>query len=205
MKVLTPSQHRVMSFIIGHQKKIGAPPTIREIALKIGCKSLNAVRQHLRLIEQKGYIKLIRGRSRGIELAVGFEQEKSGNEIQVPLIGTVAAGKPITAIENIDGYVSIDKTIFRGNELFTLRVRGDSMRDIGVLDGDIAIVRQQADADNTDVVVAIIDGEATLKRYFKHSDRVVLHPENPAYQDIVLNSNKDLWIVGKMVGVMRKC
>jgi repressor LexA len=205
MKSLTPSQQNVMSFIVKHQKKAGAPPTIREIALKIGCKSLNAVRQHLRLIEQKGYIKLVPGRARGIELAVGFEQEMAGNEILVPLIGTVAAGKPITAVENIDGYISLDKSIFKGKELFTLRVRGDSMKNIGVLDGDIAIVRQQADANNTDVVVAIIDGEATLKRYFRQDNAVILHPENPAYQDIIVNSSKDLWIVGKMVGVMRKC
>jgi repressor LexA len=205
MKKLTSSQHQVLSFIIRRQKKAGAPPTIREIAAKIGCSSLNAVRQHLRLIQNKGYIKVVPGRARGIEIAVGFEQDMPGNEIQVPLIGTVAAGKPITAIENIDGYVSLDKSIFKGRELFTLRVRGDSMKEIGVLDGDIAIVHQQADANNTDVVVAIIDGEATLKRYFRYENKIILHPENSAYDDIILKSGKDVWIVGKMVGVIRKC
>jgi repressor LexA len=205
MKQLTPIQNRVLSFIIGHQKKRGAPPTVREIADALGYSSPNNVRQHLRLIDQKGYIRVGPGRARGIEIVVGFEQEQKGNEVQVPLIGAVAAGRPITAVENIDGYVSLDKTIFKGKGLFTLRIQGDSMKGIGVLDGDIVIVRQQSTAENNDVVVAIIDGEATLKRYIRKKDHIVLHAENPEYEDIVVSSDKDVWVVGKMVGVMRKC
>jgi repressor LexA len=205
MKRLTAVQNRVLSFIVRHQKKAGAPPTVREIAANLGCSSPNNVRQHLRLIEQKGYIRVAPGRARGIKVAVGFGQELSGNEIQVPHIGTVAAGKPITAIENIDGYVTLDKTIFKGKSLFTLRIQGDSMQGIGVLDGDIVIVRQQPSAQDNDVVVAIIDGEATLKRYIREKNRIILRAENPSYEDIVVKSDKDVWIAGKMVGVMRKC
>jgi repressor LexA len=205
MKELTPTQSRVLSFIVRRQKEVGAPPTVREIADELGCSSLNGIRQHLRLIEQKGYIKVVPGRARGIEVVVGFEQDQSDNEVQVPLIGSVAAGKPITAVENIDGYVSLDRTIFKGKGLFTLRIRGDSMKNIGVLNGDIVIVRQQADAHNNDVVVAIIEGDATLKRYIRRADHIILRAENPNYEDIIVKSDKEVWIVGKMVGVMRKC
>jgi repressor LexA len=204
MKKLTRIQNRILSFIIRQQKKFGAPPSMREIAEKIGCSSLNNVRQHLRLIEQKGYIRTFPNRARGIDVVVGYE-EWEGNEVQVPLIGAVAAGTPITAEENIDGYVSLDRSIFRGKGLFTLRIRGESMKDIGVLDGDIVIVRQQDTAQTNDIVVAIIDGDATLKRYIRKRDHIILRAENPDYEDIVIKSSKGVWIAGKMVGVMRKC
>ncbi|MBD3314547.1 MAG: repressor LexA, partial [Chitinivibrionales bacterium] len=126
-------------------------------------------------------------------------------EIAVPLVGTVAAGKPITAEENHEGYVALDRGLFKGEGLFTLRTRGDSMEGIGVLDGDIVIVRQQSTAENGDVVVAVIEGEATLKRYIRQKDRVILRAENPRYEDIVVKADNDAWIVGKMIGLMRKC
>jgi repressor LexA len=127
------------------------------------------------------------------------------NELEVPLIGSVAAGLPITAMENLEGHVTLDRNLFKGDGLFTLRIKGDSMKDIGVLDGDLVIVRQQKTASSGDVVVAIIEGEATLKRYIRESDRIILHPENPAYSDIVVESDREIWLAGKMVGVMRKC
>jgi repressor LexA len=206
MKGLTPEQSRVLDCIIGHQKGTGAPPTVREIAAKLGYRSLNNVRQHLRLIQQKGYLRLHQGMARGIEILIGLTRgAEDGEVVEVPLVGAVAAGVPITAIENIDGYVSLDRKIFKGEGLFTLRVRGDSMQGIGVLDGDIVIVRQQATASQGDVVVAIIEGEATLKRYLREENRVILRAENPRFKDIVVESDRGLIIVGKMVGVMRKC
>jgi repressor LexA len=204
MKALTAKQRDVLAFIIGQQKRAGIPPTVREIAARLG-GSINNVRQHLRLIEQKGHIRLIPGKARGIEVVVGFEQDDGDREVRVPLIGTVAAGKPITAVENHEGHITLDRTLFQGEGLFTLRTRGDSMEGIGVLDGDIVIVRQQATADNGDVVVAIIEGEATLKRYIREKSRVILRAENPRYADIIVEPDKEAWIVGKMVGVMRKC
>jgi repressor LexA len=205
MRSLTPEQERVLACIVDHQRESGMPPTVREIAARLGYRSVNNARQHLRLIQQKGYIRLRKGLARGIELLVGMAQAGSGSDIDVPLVGAVAAGAPIMAVENIEGYVSLDRRIFKGEGLFTLRIRGDSMKGIGVLDGDIVIVRQQSTAEQNDVVVAIIEGEATLKRYIREADRVILRPENPRYNDIVVPADRDLMIAGKMVGVMRKC
>jgi repressor LexA len=202
---LTDEQDRVLSYIVDQQQECGAPPTVREICHELGYKSVNNARQHLRLIEQKGYIRLTKNRARGIELLVDFGREHGENEIEVPLVGTVAAGMPITAIENLDGHITLDRNLFRGEGLFTLRIKGDSMKEIGVLDGDIVIVQQQNTALDGEVVVAIIDGEATLKRYIKEKNRIILRAENPAYRDIIVESDRDIWLAGKMVGVMRKC
>jgi repressor LexA len=204
MNALTAIQHRVLSFVIDHQKKRGSPPTVREIAARLGYRSVNNARQHLRLIERKGYIRHIPGKARGIELIIGFERE-SGNELQVPLVGRIAAGAPVTAVENLEGYVTIDRNIFRGEGLFTLRVKGSSMIGAGIHDGDIVIVRQQPEVENNEIAVVIIEGEATLKRVIKEGDRVVLRAENPAFSDMTFFSNSKLWIVGKMVGLMRRC
>ncbi len=203
MKELTSEQNRIFAFLVDCVKRLGAPPTIREIAERFGYRSINNVRQHLRLIEQKGYIRVLRNKARGIEIAVGLERE-SGGELQVPLVGMVPAGRPVTAVENIQDYVTIDHNMFRGDGLFTLRVKGDSMRDAGILDGDIAIVRQQQSARDGDIVVVRIEDDATLKRYYHRGDHVVLHPENDTYEDIVLRSDREVAIVGKMVGVIRK-
>ncbi len=203
MRELTQEQNRIFGFLVECIRRLGAPPTIREIAEKFGYRSINNVRQHLRLIEQKGYIHLLKGKARGIELAVGVERELEG-EFQVPLVGMVPAGKPVTAVENIDGYITLDHTMFKGDGLFTLRVRGDSMVDAGILNGDIAIIRQQRTANDGDIVVVMIDDDATLKRYYHRGSHVVLHPENERYEDIVVHSDRELAIVGKMVGVIRK-
>lgn len=204
MKPLTPEQNRVFEFIVAHMRESGSPPTMREIAAKLGYKSVNNARQHLRLIEQKGYLTLNPGKARGIQITQSHEINENIHEFQAPLIGSIAAGSPITAIENLEGYVTLDRTMFKGNNIFTLRIKGDSMEGIGVLNGDIVIVRQQQNADNGEVVVAIIDGEATLKRYMHTGTQVVLHAENPKYNDIIVESSADLQIAGKLIGVMRK-
>jgi repressor LexA len=204
MKELTAEQSRVFGFITECMEKLGMPPTIREIADHFGYKSINNVRQHLNLIAKKGYIRLMQGKARGIEVTVGIARRTSRNEIQVPLVGTVAAGKPLTALENIDEYVTLDSTLFHGEGLFTLRVKGDSMEGIGILNGDLAIIRQQSTARDTDVVVALIDDEATLKRYFRRGSKIVLHAENPRYEDIVVEQDRQVAVLGKLVGVIRK-
>lgn len=207
MKPLTPEQQRVLSFITEHHQDSGAPPTVREICQALGYKSINNARQHLRLIEQKGYIRLAKGKARGIELlgsTTGLWQ-RGGDEIVVPLVGSIAAGTPITAEENVEDHIVLDRTLFKGEGLFTLRVKGDSMEGIGVLHGDIVIVRQQTTAQNNDIVVAIIEGEATLKRYIRQTDHIILRAENPRYDDIVVPKDRNVWIAGKMIGVLRKC
>jgi repressor LexA len=203
---LTREQERVFSFISRYRNETGFPPTVREIANALGYRSPNNVRQHLRLIEQKGFIRLLPGKARGIEIVASTIKDHVENEFgyDVPLIGSVAAGKPITAIENIDGYITLDKSIFRGEGLFALRIRGDSMIGIGILNGDIVVIRRKSTAENGEVVVVIIDGDATLKRFVREKDRVYLRAENPAYSDIELFSSNSIQIAGKLVGVIRK-
>jgi repressor LexA len=204
MKTLTPRQQEVLNFIRSFQKERGAPPSFREIAYQLGFKSLNTVQQHLRLICQKGYIHLNPGKARGIDVGVYSEPAKNKNAMQVPLIGIVAAGQPITAVENISDYIFLDPGLFQDQGLFTLRVKGDSMRGIGVLDGDYVVVRQQSQAASGEIVVVIIEDEATLKRYLIEEDKIILHAENPAYADIIIPSSQKVWIAGKMVGLIRK-
>ena len=201
---LTSTQERVYQFIIEWKKNRGFPPTVREIAEGLGLKSLNNIRQHLQLIEKKGFLKISGGKARGIGVTTQFGKVTSDNGIEVPLVGRVAAGTPIVAEENIEGTVTLDRSLFRGDGLFTLKVRGESMQDIGVFDGDIAVVKQQQSAVNGEVVVAIVDGEATLKRFFKKNDKIVLHAENPNFSDIVVTSPQDVYIAGRLVGIIRK-
>ncbi|MEW5804394.1 MAG: transcriptional repressor LexA [bacterium] len=205
MERLTVSQERVLSFIIACQKNHGSPPTIREIALHFGYRSLNNVRQHLRLIERKGYIRLIQGKARGVEVVVGLDMDSGGRGIQVPLVGSVPAGKPITAIENREDSITLDQNLFKGPGLFTLRVQGESMSGIGILDGDIAIIRQQQAAESGDIVVALIDGEATLKRYIQQNGSIIFRAENPGFSDITIPADQgEVTIAGKLIGIIRK-
>jgi len=202
--MLTATQQRVYQFIIDWKINRGFPPTVREIAEGLGFKSLNNVRQHLQLIEKKGFLRISSGKARGIDVTTQFGKVANDNGIEVPLVGRVAAGTPIVAEENIEGTITLDRTLFKGDGLFTLRVRGESMQDIGVFDGDIAVVKQQQTASNGEVVVAIVDGEATLKRFFKKNDSIVLHAENPNFRDIVVTSPKNVLIAGRLVGMIRK-
>ena len=202
---LTSEQERVYAFIIDWLNKAGFPPTAREIAKGLGYRSQNNVRQHLHLIEKKGYLRIATGKARGIQIKTLFTPAGDNNSLEVPLIGRVAAGLPITAEENFEGTVTLDRTLFKGDGLFTLRVKGESMKDMGVFDGDIAVVRQNPSASNGEVVVAVIEGEATLKRFFKRDDAIVLHAENPAYEDIVIAAPQSVYIAGKLVGVIRRC
>ncbi|NLD94490.1 MAG: transcriptional repressor LexA [Fibrobacter sp.] len=204
---LTSEQDRVLSFIRKTRDETGVPPTVREIADALGYKSPNNVRQHLRLIEQKGFVRLLQGKARGIEIVqqAADDFEPDLDAMGVPLIGAVAAGAPITAIENVEGYITLDKSIFRGDDLFALRVRGDSMIGVGILNGDIVVVKKKDTAEHNEIVVVVIDGDATLKRFIKRDGGLFLHAENPAYEDIELQSVSSIQIAGKLVGLIRKC
>ncbi|MFP4014830.1 MAG: transcriptional repressor LexA [Chitinispirillaceae bacterium] len=202
---LTSEQSRVLQYIVNYRDEYGFPPTVREIAEQLGYRSANNVRQHLRLIERKGYIRITGGRARGIEvMSDPFGEEREESPEGVPLVGSVAAGKPITAVENLEGYLTLDRSIFRGEDLFALRIRGESMTGIGVMDNDIVVVRKRSTAENGEVIVALLDGEATLKRFFRREDCIVLHAENPVFRDIVVPEGGDIQILGKLVGVIRK-
>jgi repressor LexA len=202
---LTPTQKQMLAFIAETIRDHDRSPTIREIGEAFNISSTNGVRYHLKVLEEKGYIKRERGISRGIEWREDhvFPGDVAVNTI--PLIGQVAAGRPILAVENIEGRIAVDEMFARSRECFALRVNGDSMRDAGIVDGDVVIVNPQPDARNGDVVVALIDDEATVKTYVRRNGGVVLHPENPEYEDIVLDRRSgDARVLGKVVGLMRK-
>ncbi len=203
MDRLTPRQAEILAFIVARQRQEGSIPTVREIAGHFGFASPNAAAQHLRLIEKKGYIRLLKGRARGIIVAVaGAETGRTG--LRAPLVGTVAAGRPITATENLEGYITLDRDLFSGDDVFTLRVRGDSMIGVGIHDGDIAVVRRQPVAEEGQIVVVLINGEATLKRFVRDGRNIILRAENPDFTDIVIGPDDAMVeVVGKVIGIMR--
>jgi repressor LexA len=197
---LTGRQREILEFI---ERMItdGKSPTIREIGEQFGISSTNGVRSHLEALMKKGYIRRQGLISRGIELV----RDLSGPVERVPLVGSVPAGHPIDAVENIEGEIAIDTSFLPAGETFTLRVDGDSMRDAGILDGDYVLVKKQKSADAGDIVVAIIGEEATVKRYFPERGKVRLQPENDAFEPIWVDKNSpQLSIAGKVVGLMRR-
>jgi repressor LexA len=203
MAELTPRQAEILEFIVGRQRRDGSIPTVREIAGHFGFSSPNAAAQHLRLIERKGHIRLLKGRARGIIVAIAGA-ENGRRTLRAPLVGTVAAGRPITAMENLEGYVTLDRDLFSGDEVFALRVRGDSMVGVGIRDGDIAVIRRQPVAEEGQIIVVLIDGEATLKRFVRDGPNLVLRAENPDFADIVIEPGEAMVeLVGKVIGIMR--
>lgn len=204
---LTFRQKEILSFISGNLEEKGYPPTIREIAARFGIVSLNAVRVHLKALEKKRLISLDKGRSRGICLlrpvSGDFRESKSMRIPHAfPLLGKIAAGKPSLAVEGRDDYISIDNEYFGcADNLFLLRVAGSSM-DPEIRDGDMVVVIPAVTAKTGDIVVALIEDEATVKKLILKPDRIILRPLNPAYSDIELSG--DFSINGKVVGVIRR-
>jgi repressor LexA len=203
---LSPVQKKILEFITETIRDHDRSPTIREIGEEFGISSTNGVRYHLRVLEERGYIKRERGISRGIEWREHHVPSPArANANEIPLVGQVAAGSPILAVENVEGVMAVDEMFATNDECFALRVKGDSMKDGGIFDGDIVIVQPQSTARAGDVVVALIDDEATVKTYTRQDGRVVLHAENPEYDDIVLDGrSEDARVLGRVVGLMRK-
>ncbi len=197
MEELTERQQRVLKFIQSHYKKQGYPPTIREIANHIGAKWNHGVERHLQALERKGHIKRTRDKSRGIQLSF----LPTGTE--VPIVGRITAGKPILAVENIEEKVVLDAAFVKGESNFLLMVEGFSMKNAGILDGDLVLVRQQTAAEPGDIVAALIDDEeATVKRFRRKGDKVILEPENPEFEPIDSDS-VSIKIIGKVLAVLR--
>lgn len=198
---LTRRQREILEYIENMISEVGKSPTIREIGRKFNISSTNGVRAHLEALMKKGYIRRQELISRGIELV----RTLSGPIRKVPLVGAVPAGNPIDAIENVEGEFAVDTSFLPTGETFTLRVQGDSMKNAGIFDGDYVLVKKQKDAEPGDIVVAIIGEEATVKRYQPKSGRIVLMPENEAYEPIVVDRNSPQFqIAGKVVGLMRR-
>ncbi len=206
---LTQRQKEVLEFIISHIEQYGYPPSIPEIQEKFSFKSPNAVSDHLEALEKKGYIARRPHKSRGIEVLV---QSKLGNNIneenvsEVPIVGRVSAGTPILAEENLEGTLFVDRSLVRDPKgVFALRVQGESMVNAGILDGDFVLVRQQPVAEQGEIVVVLIEDEATVKRFYKDKNKVRLQPENDTMNPIVVDSQESsVRIIGKVVGVIRK-
>ncbi|HVP35781.1 MAG TPA: transcriptional repressor LexA [Terriglobales bacterium] len=208
MKELTRRQKEILDFISETAEKNGLPPTIREIGKKFRISSTNGVRAILSALIAKGYIRRKPLLSRGIEVlrsvSNSFGQVKPAL-VSVPLLGRISAGLPILAVENVEGSIGIDKTLFPGDGIFFLKVTGDSMRDAGILNGDYVLAQQQNTADKGEIVVAMIGDEATVKRYFPEKNKVRLEPANPEYGPIVVEKRTpDFFIAGKVIGLLRK-
>jgi repressor LexA len=210
---LTARQRRVLSVIRERIDADGRPPTLREIGVALGIASTNGVRDHLQALIDKGYIRRDERSARGIRLLheaapEGAEGRPPGGAERpvwlIPAVGRVAAGVPVLADQNVDGYLAIDQNLLRDGNVFALRVQGDSMRDAGILDGDYVFVRPQTSAQPRDIVVALLDEETTVKRYVPAGDVIRLEAENPEYQPIVVRSgDARLSILGKVAAVLR--
>jgi repressor LexA len=206
MQGLTKRQQMVLDFINHSITDRGYPPTLREIGSHMGIRSTNGVNDHLRALERKGYLKREDMKSRALR-PVNAVGAGTGDVARIPIVGRVAAGQPVLAEQNIEDTVTIDR-FFVGNhaELFGLRVRGDSMIDADVHDGDLLFVRRQMHAERGDMVVAMIGDEATVKFYQPERDAIRLVPANPDYAPIVVRKEdfRPTQILGKVVGVYRR-
>ena len=199
MDDLTARQRQVLACIADHIDRNGYPPTLREIADHLGISGTLGVMKHLRALEKKGYIEKEPGSSRGIRLA-----GRSEGGFALPLVGRVAAGALQPALEEIEEYVSVDRGRARAGD-FLLRVRGDSMIEAGILDGDLVQVRPQQTAQDGEIVVALVGDEATLKRFHHEGDRIRLQPENTDMEAIIVKPDDgEVAVVGKVVGLFRQ-
>ncbi len=205
-KALTDRQAQILSFIQDFIIKNKVPPTHKEIASAFELKGTYGIRQHLQLMEKKGILQLIPGKARGIRLTSPIPVESEEEIAAIPLLGRIAAGQPILAVENVEDHLHISARVFRGKHLFALRVQGDSMRNAGIRPGDIAVFNQQPQVDNGEIAAVLLDDDATLKRVQRESDGIRLKAENASYNDIVIppDTRRRFRIIGRLVGLLRQ-
>ena len=199
-KLLTKKQDRIFGFVRKHVQDIGYPPTVREIGMAFGISEKGA-HDHLNAIEKKGYIRRIPKKPRAIEILEFVPQKLPQTAVEVPIVGRVAAGEPVLASENLDGTLPVPREVVKEDTCFALRISGQSMIDAGIFEGDLVIVRSQNYADAGDIVVALLDEEATVKRFFRDGNKIRLQPENSVMSPIIVD---DAQILGKVVGLFRK-
>ncbi len=199
-KNLTKAQARILEFLKGHIQEMGYPPSIREMKDGLGLASHSAIQNCLSALEKKGYIRRS-SKARAIEFC---ESLMASPPETLPLVGHIRAGAPHPAIEDIEEYVAVDKSFTVGGGNFLLKVEGDSMIEAHIEDGDYVVVRPQPTAHNGEIVAALVDGEATVKRFYKKGREIKLVPANPAYKEIVIKTGQsDVAVVGKVVAVLR--
>jgi repressor LexA len=200
MDKLTVRQEQVLDLIRDSLIERGLPPTRAEIAKALGFRSVNAAEVHIKALTRKGYIELIPGTSRGIRVT----GRMAGPTVDLPLVGRVAAGSPILAQEHVESRISMDETLFQPPPDYLLRVSGMSMRDAGILDGDLLAIHRTSRAENGQIVVARLEDEVTVKRFQQHGALVRLLPENPEFTPIEIDTTREtLAIEGIAVGVIR--
>ncbi len=201
MEPLTEKQKRVLQFIEEEVERCNYPPSVREIGKALGINSTATVHAYLDILENKGYIDRMAAKPRAIRII----KSTTGSELMkcsfAPLVGKITAGSPILAEENREGYFPVPENLYVGENCFVLKVSGNSMTGAGIIDSDYVIVRQQNVVENGDIAVALIDDEATIKRFFREGDKVRLQPDNDAYEPIIV---REVQILGKIVGLFRK-
>ena len=210
---LTARQQQILQLVQHAIARTGAPPTRAEIAAQLGFKSANAAEEHLQALARKGVIELVSGTSRGIRLKGAGRTGVRGDsfslplpgmaQLALPLVGRVAAGSPILAQEHVDQTYHIEPGLFPQRPDYLLRVRGMSMRDAGIMDGDLLAVQATRDARNGQIVVARLGDDVTVKRFHRHKGQIELHAENPDYPTIVVQPGDPFEIEGRAVGLIR--
>lgn len=203
---LTKRQQEIFDFIRKYSAKYGYPPTVRDIGKAVGLASSSTVHAHLANLEKIGLLRRDPSKPRAIELldrAVGGAVDSMRSMMAsdgLPLVGSVAAGQPVLAEENIEDYVSVPEVAGGGNGGYLLRIRGESMKDAGIIEGDLVVVRPQDTAVDGDIVVALLGEEATVKRFFREADHIRLQPENDAMEPI---RSREVKVLGRVVGLLR--
>lgn len=193
MKKLSNSQQKILTYL-RERAQDGVPPSVREICCATGLKSTSTVHAHLKALEQNGYIS----RDAGLNRAIHINGEEK--YAQVPILGRVTAGIPILAVEDVEGYVPLSEAQRRGREVFALHVMGESMINAGILDGDVVVAERTPVAANGDIIVALLEDEATVKRLYRENGHIRLQPENPAFEPIIA---ENVVVLGRVIAVVR--
>ena len=197
---ISKKQQEILEYIKSEILNRGFPPAVREICEAVNLKSTSSVHAHLEALEKNGYIRRDATKPRAIEIIDDNFNLVRREVVNVPLVGTVAAGQPILAVENVDGYFPIPAEYMPNTDCFMLKVKGESMVNAGIFSGDYIMVRQQSNAENGDMVVALVEDSATVKTFYKEDGHIRLQPENNSMDPIILD---DVQILGKVFGVFR--
>lgn len=204
-EALKGTTKKVYDYIVDYSDEHGYQPSLREIADVTGIKSASTIFYHIEKLEKIGLVKKSAAKNRAIELTSRahkeeFIDENSSEVANIPVLGKVAAGQPVLAVENISDTITVSNDLFHGNSLFFLKVKGDSMINAGIFEGDLIAVNKQDNANNGDIVVAMLDDEVTVKRFYRETDCIRLQPENEKYEPI---RSADISVIGKVVGLIR--
>lgn len=211
-KGLTERQQEVFNFLVGYIEQHGYPPTIREMQVGLGIGSLRGVTIHLDALHKKGFIRRLSAKdgprtSRGIQILARLEGRARDEEqgvLRLPLIGTIAAGQPLLATQNIEDIVPVPRALLHNTDnCFLLRVSGESMTGAHILPGDLVVIAPQQSAEHGDIIAARIGEEATVKRFWRHGNRIELHAHNPNYAPIPLRKSDNAAVIGKVIGLLR--